>query len=165
MTGETMESAMAELNAKNETIITVKANSATMSKFQINSTRCMFYVQTMGLLTYHCISTLHTIIFCLLTLQHQFGPHALGFCFHGVVGISLTDSWAAMAVLQFDNQGAVGANHRFLAHPGAGVAWGDISATAQETSILPDLLIGLKQHWESLPIEAGKCGATCNECF
>jgi hypothetical protein len=76
MISEQMDSTMLEVNATNEALIWVKANSASSSSFQTNSSNQIFNVKTTGLPTYDGTRTLDAITSFLSTLHRPFGPRA-----------------------------------------------------------------------------------------
>jgi len=76
-----------------------------------------------------------------------------------------TNSWAASAQLQLCAIPAVWANHLFLVHASAGIAWEDIPATFNEAVIPPDAVTRLNQNRESLQIASHNLDSTFPECF
>jgi hypothetical protein len=162
---EQMDSAMMELNATNEALIRGKVNSAPSITFQTNSSNRIFNVKTTGLPTYDGTRTLDAVMYFLCTLHRQFRPRAQEFGLPAEYAMPLTNGWAAAALLQFRDQVAVWANHWFPAHPSAGVAWEDFSATVKEAFIPPDAVSRLKQDWQSLRIKVGERVSALNEPF
>ena len=152
MISEQMEWAMMELNATNEALIQVKANSAPVSTFQTNSSNRVFNVKATGLLTHDGTRTLHAVISCLSTMHRSFGPSAQELGLADEYGIPLTNGRATAAMLQFHDKAAVWANHHFPVHASAGVAWEDFSAAVKEAFIRSDSVTRLKWDWESLRI-------------
>jgi hypothetical protein len=144
---------MMELNATNEALIRVKANSAPISTFQTNSSNHICNIKTTGLLTYDGTRTLHAVTSFLSTLHRHFEPCAQKLGLTEECGLVLTEGWAAAALLQFRDKAAVWGNHRFPAHTSAGVAWEDFSAAVKEAFIPPEALTRLKRDWESLCIK------------
>jgi hypothetical protein len=146
---------MMELNATNEAIIRVNANSAPISTVQTNSSNRMWNVKMTGLPTYNGTRTLDAVTSFLSTLPRHFGPYAQELGLTEESGILLTEGWATAALLQFRDKAAVWGNHRFPGHTSAGVAWEDFSAAVKEAFIPPDALTRLKRDWESLCIRGG----------
>jgi chromosome segregation ATPase len=72
MISEQMDSAMLEVNATNEALIRVKANSASSSSCQTNSSNQIFNVKMTGLPTYDGTRTLDAITSFLSTLHRHF---------------------------------------------------------------------------------------------
>jgi len=140
-------------------------NSAPISTFQTNSTNGAFNVKMTRLPTYDGTRTLDPITSFISTLYHHFGPYAQKLGWTDESGIPLTNGWAAMALLQFRKKAAVWANHRFLAHASAGVAWEDFSAAVKEAFIPPNAVTRLNWDWELLRIKGGGSVSGFNVCF
>jgi hypothetical protein len=70
-----------------------------------------------------------------------------------------------VALLKFCDKTAVWANHGFLVHASAGVAWEDFSAAVKEAFIPPDAVTRLKQDWESLCMKGGERASSFDEGF
>jgi hypothetical protein len=165
MISEQMDSAIIELNATNEALIRVKANSAPISTFQTNSSNCIFNVKPTALPTCNGARTLDTITSLLSTLHHHFRPRAEELGLTDECGIHLRNGWAVAALLQFRDKAAVWANHRFLLDPSAGVAWEDFSAAVKEAFIPPDTVTRLKWDWDSFCMKGGERVSAFNERF
>jgi len=150
------KSVMMELSVTNEALILLMAISAPTSSFQIHTSNCKFNVNTIGLPPHDIMNTLHTITTFPFTLNYHCGPRDLELGLRNMCGILLTQSGAAVALLQSCVKFALCTNHKFLVHGNPGVACDNYSAAVHKAFISPNVLSRIKGDWKWLWINGGE---------
>jgi len=142
-----IECAKMERNITNKTLIQVETNSAPISTFKTTCSNYIFKVKMNGLQTYNATRTLDIVIPFHSSLYLHFGTCAKGLDWMEDIALLSTNSSAATAHIQFCANSAAWANHQFLVHSSAGVAWESISATAIVAMNLPKKVTRWRWDW------------------